>query len=480
MEKISGLVLDVFDDANGSVLKSLYPTVAELPEVVKTAAALTRDQLEQLPDDVFALVLRQGDVSLRKFACVDAGNTLLHIGYFLMTHDKLPMPAIKTAANNLITACSWYDIEPPDELKKLSSGNLPVVGRQRIWKDTDGTTYGTDGTSWDLQKSAEAVASPDMPVSFGKDDLVSKTRKTPLSVAKTAEESGEVGNLVDTDAEGDCDTILEQAFGIKGEGPKELPQVTRTLDPLVDVGDVEPPKLIEEKKASYYALPHAQRYPLDSYGQVKAASAYFDQYVGMMTPEDRHIFATNLVQRATPMDISISKLAMDYGQTSFAPPSHIDACVGQRILLLSQYAEGEECMNKAASVHAVTLYKELMQKYAGMDPEVFARTLGEIDKIAGLDEFWGQDVMDPFLSTFQKTAEKDEGRDTLVVGNEYMSADDLKRFVANKPDTLCRKFSEGFLEEFQADPVGIFESLPMDQKLVLMRMVNGAVETSLS
>lgn len=475
MEKISGLVLDVFDDAGGRVLKNLYPSAAELPGIVKTAMPLSRDQLHQLPDDVFALVLRQGDTTLRKYACVDAGNTTLHVAYFLMTHDKLPVEAVKTAADNLITACGWYDIEPPEELKKLSTGNLMTIGRQRVWKDADGTTYGSDGTSWDLQKTADVTGTADMPTQFGKNNLATRM-KTPLSSPKTA---ADMDHLVDTEAEGDADTILEQAFGIIEKNPEALPQVKKTLNPVVDVTDKEPPRLIEEKQASHYALPYLRRYPLDSYHQVKAASVYFDEHWKMLDPDDRHTYAVNLLQRATPMDIPVSPLAQDYGSTKYASAEHIDICVGQRIQLLAPHTEGENEIAKYASAHAIDLYKELLANRPLLTASVFARTLGEIDKVAGLNEFWDHDVLDPYFSTFQKVAE-DDTKDTLVIGNEYMKVPDLLRFVATKPDTIRGKFSEDFLEEMQADPVGIFQSMPMDQRLVIMHMVNGAVETSMS
>lgn len=461
MEKLGGLVLDAFDDLDGAVLKSAFPKASNLPKLVKTAMPVTREQLGRLPDDVFALVLRQGDTSLRKYACVDAGHTALNIAYFLLTHDKLPVEAVKTAAANLITACDWYDIDPPDELKKLSTGNLMTIGRQRVWKDTDGTTYGSDGTSWDLQKTADVVGTPDMPTQFSKEDLAAK--KKPASYAKIAEDS---------------DAILEQAFGIKEENIEALPQVKRTLEPHVDVTDKDPPKLLSEKTARYYAMPHERRFPLDGYDHVKLASKYFDEYNKMMSPEDRHTFAVNLVGRASPLGIPVSEEARNYGSTKYASAEHIDICVGQRILLLKPHVDGYNDNVKQASVHATSLYNNLLLNRPLLSPGVFARTLGEIDKLAGLSEYWGQDVVDPFYSTFQKTAESDDTKDAIVVGNEYMSASDLKAFAANKADMIRGKFSEDFLEEFQKDPTGIFDSLPMDQKLIVMRMVNSSQGTS--
>jgi hypothetical protein len=56
----------------------------------------------------------------------------------------------------------------------------------------------------------------------------------------------------------------------------------------------------------------------------------------------------------------------------------------------------------------------------------------------------------------------------------------LKALAANKPATLRKRFSEELVTAFQKDPVGIFESLPLDQRLVLMRIANGATETRMA
>lgn len=120
MEKISGLVLDMFDDPAGEILKQVFPTYDSMPEVVKTAMPLSSVDRAHLPDDVYALVLHNDGVVLRKYACVDEGNTCLSVEYFLKTAHRLPEEAQKVAASNLITACSWYNVDPPAELQKIA------------------------------------------------------------------------------------------------------------------------------------------------------------------------------------------------------------------------------------------------------------------------------------------------------------------------------------------------------------------------
>jgi len=127
MEKLSGLILDHYDDTQGNVLTGLFPSEDSIPEIIKQAHYLAPEERSELASDVFALELLDGPVTLRKYACVDPGNTALSVEYFLKLGHKLPEEAQKVAATNLVTACGWYDIDPPKELQKVALG-LSTLG----------------------------------------------------------------------------------------------------------------------------------------------------------------------------------------------------------------------------------------------------------------------------------------------------------------------------------------------------------------
>lgn len=131
MEKLSGLLLDLYDDPSGEVMREAFPSQASVPDFIKSAHYLKEEDRRDLPDDVFALVLRDGDVVLRKYACVDAGNTAASVEYFLRQGHKLPEEAQKTAARNLLVACEWYALSPPEELQKVAFGGslLRLAGK---------------------------------------------------------------------------------------------------------------------------------------------------------------------------------------------------------------------------------------------------------------------------------------------------------------------------------------------------------------
>jgi hypothetical protein len=109
-----------------------------------------------------------------------------------------------------------------------------------------------------------------------------------------------------------------------------------------------------------------------------------------------------------------------------------------------------------------------------MSPDDFAVTLSEFDKVAGLDCHYDQYVVDPYYATF---GEK-RASDSIAIGNDIMYVKDLKRFAKVGRNTMKARFGEDMADEFVKDPVGIFNSLPNDQKKVLMRMAsdNSAVD----
>ena len=128
MEKLSGLILDVYDDSDGAILRDIFPEPTDLSELEKNAHALTPEEHNALPDDAYALVLVNGDQVMKKFATIDSGNTALSVMYFLKTAHKLPEEAQKVAAQNLVAACGWYGLDAPELLKEAGKKKTAFLG----------------------------------------------------------------------------------------------------------------------------------------------------------------------------------------------------------------------------------------------------------------------------------------------------------------------------------------------------------------
>ena len=78
--------------------------------------------------------------------------------------------------------------------------------------------------------------------------------------------------------------------------------------------------------------------------------------------------------------------------------------------------------------------------------------------------------MDPYYSTYGVKVAEQDCDDTNVVGNDFMTVASLRSLGKRAQIEFDNIFSLDFIKEFRDDPVGIFESLPIDQKKVIMRI----------
>lgn len=512
MRTTSGLVLDVYDDYNGETLRELYPTRDDIPEGVKQAHLVNGDDRTRLPDDVFALVLLNNGEKLRKYACVDEGNTLLSVQYFLKHAHKLPTEAQQVAAENLKAACAWYDFMPPAALEKLALGfgtaltaltAVPVIkGTHQAIKENLGAARAADGNvmtsnqrdemlgrkvatspadalmrAFQELKTAETSGTPLMPIQEPSDLTAKPSPKT--VVQKTAG----IGHLVPGHAgeHGDYGPEESEKYDgyTKGMMPYKLPQAGH-LRPTVDVTGKEAAVKWTEKKVASFALPSQQKYPLDSYAQVKAASAYFDQYMRHMAVPTRHEYATHLVKRAAALDIAVSDDARKYGSEGFAPEHEIKAAFDARRAELEGQKEILAVLDNVERVARFRMWKEADEKTATSDeaqsPDFVVELLAEFDKAAGLDHCYDRSVPDPYYSIygFVKTAEDESAKWSDVIANEMVTSAELHRLAKVGAHGVKASFGADFQEEFLKDPVGTYKSLPRDQKKMLIRMANSA------
>ena len=246
---------------------------------------------------------------------------------------------------------------------------------------------------------------------------------------------------------------------------KVIPK-TGSVNPRVDVSNAEAPRATQEKTAQHYALPSNQRYPLDSYADVEKAASYFDEWQVRMSPGHRHEYCTNLVKRASVLGIKVGDTIQRYGSSTYAPAQQIKIAFDGRRTLLQDEAQ-------------IDLLDKLAESYVAVSPDVFAEALSEFDKLAGLDTYYGSDIPDPFYSVFglTKVADSligDSGNKSFIVGNDYVNNEQLNLLGRTDMISLQDYFGEEFTKEFRKDPVGIFSSLPAEQKKIVARLANDA------
>lgn len=408
--------LDFYDDPSGSVLKSAVSSHSELPDFIKTAERLSPERMDELPDDVFALVMFEGGNKMRKFACVDKGNTALSVMYFLANRDLLPKEAQKTAAVNLITACrDWYGLQTPRELEKVA-----LIG------------------------AAMGALTLGMGVNEGHNKF--KQRQAALNAGVPGSQVMKIGDLT-------------------GSNPMPIgavePEKKASLNPYVDVSGLRPPIHVERESAQRYCLNSngQSRYPIDSMEQVKQASAYFMAYRSDLEPHERHQYCANLSARAQELGVPVPPLVEKYGSATLAPDFRVAVYSRQRL-----FREG-------TSEHG--LLEEMSKQASAYKPEVLAVALERFDKEHGLDLMWGDTIPDPYTSTFGKIAEQQW---SFIDGNDYINEDRLRQCAKHCKEQIEELFGEDMADEFGKNPRQIFDSLPLDSKRIIMRVAQQVEE----
>ena len=469
----SGLVLDVYDDVHGDVIRGLFSSLEAIPNLLKQAQDIGADR-NKLPDDAFALVLVNGEERLRKYACLDAGNTALSVFYFLENGHKLPDEAQKVAAENLITACGWYDITVPAPLEKVAAGG--------VLRGALGTGLGAAQTMGQAAaapiQALRAIANPVAAVKRNPAGALMTAAIAPSFVGgarqnaarnMAAIRAGEAAGGAQGGLQALEHAKLGEASGTSvmplSADPNAKPQPTlaggvkkasKHLAPVVDVSTQTRTLEPVVKQASHYCRPSVHKYPIDSFTQVKQAADYFQEYGKRFQPVERREYCENLVKRASTLGVELPPVILKYGSSICGSDHDAELFLQNRGSLVHE-PELREALHKLAS------------SYGRIPPTEFAELVSEFDKLAGIDHLYDEHVLDPYYCAFGvKLAEDDTFLD--LDGNEQITGHELKSYSRGSRHQLEGTFGADFADEFQKDPVAIYKSMPIEQKRMIRRM----------
>lgn len=457
MRGIAGYVIDQYDDLSGEVLVSRLPSFSTVPEFVKTAHRLTPSEIQDLPDDGFALVLLDAGQKMKKFAMVDAGNTALSVMYLLEQGHLLPPEAVKIAAANLVNACEHYQIAVPEQLKTAAqTGRTDVSGKAqtpyargaKVQRVQFGSPKASDGSYQENPRLGQPEEDEDLK-SRANLDSPQGTNFTKIPTFSQKEKTKD-----DNAGEG-----VEKTAGAFGDSPGEVRRRERIWreQPYLDITGWNP-KLASaepEQQAQHTLL--RGHYPVDSYEQVKLAAAYFQENWKQFEPRDRHTYCVKLASRMEELRMEVPEQIERYGATTYA--ADIEDLVRGRASLI------EEEFRPHLDL--------LLEKRASVSPETFAEALFELDQTTGLHFHYGSHVVDPWYATFGPSHEKVASESWVWdhLGTRIREAD-LKALALNGRHLVHKSFGEKFAEEFQKSPKAFFESLPKPNQLVLARLAS--------
>ncbi len=210
------------------------------------------------------------------------------------------------------------------------------------------------------------------------------------------------------------------------------------------------------KVASHYAL-HG-KYPIDTAEAVKVAGQYFNEYCGAFSTEDQREFSRNVVQRADSLGVKLSGRVEEYGASGYGP--YIEAELQKRAGACQNSPGGQGyCDLLETELHVIT-------------PLEMMRKISALDQVSGASLSYGRMFPDPVLTVFGGAHVVDK----LAASQEYVweqgryktSASALARLTTSSK--VAELFGADFAGSFAKDPVGIFESMPEPEKIVLSRL----------
>lgn len=478
--------LDIYDDPQGSLLvQRLREKQLELPEKLAGATLLDPAQLEALPDRLFALVTPDG---LRKYAMHDEAHVVTSVIYFMDKAASFDPASRAAVAANLVNACAWYDVDPPEPLVKMAlglggalTGAMTAMGGVAEVKDKTRQNKEAFDDFRRAQvsgmKTASGVVVDHKP---GDPGTVLPTAKkmdnaglARLKIDRQFGASDRIDGGETTDSATPFGTKLADLHGTElmpiaggnkplATDPKKplgtkvaafLPRGHQQTTPVFSSPEPEPTKY------AHFAFPYEERFPIDTPELVKKADAYFQEWRSQMAPADRRIFASSVEKRASELGVKVSSAILEYAGDDYGPYIHAEL-TARRVM-----TEG--------TGHDV-VYEVLAEKVAHASPHVMAGLLAEADAAVGLDASYGRvgvGVRDPYAAVFGKTAAVDEDEVwSWSEGSDYTNATRLRKLGRGHVAALDNLFGDGFSASFSKDPVGVFKSMPDPQKVVISRL----------
>ena len=531
--KTAGIVFDFYDDPVGSVLKKAFPTPEELPEQIKVAHILTPEEHDVLRDDAYALRMSNEGKVMRKFACVDAGNTLLSMLYLEEAATALTDEAVKVAAANIAEFAQEFGlgltpfIKAQVEVTKTAATGMgrtrdsmrqPMVGDEADWAQRTNLvsvrggadsgrviptanqmkTAAMEGayTHHQDKKGGPVQQAKDYHYRFGRDLTDQELNECPFHDEKKMGEwfkkkgvalhkvPGPAHIVMDfdkgemrykekqSDVEGGGTTLTDD---VKDNGPAKKNPAQPTPGPLKDPNSFAVGQGKGDCEVNYKSciVDISGKGPALKTKKSSAENTACGRY-----PLDSY----GDVQAACRyFDESWTEMYLGERRefaVKTAARAH-DLGIPTSELLdrygSTEYApdiEAHIASRKANAPAFSETYDLLKEKRSSVTPDQFVQLLIEADSASGLRWEWGGAVTDPYLATYgglEKSASADPWFWSDSSGNNVSEAQ-LQALA--QTDSISQNFSADVADAFIKDPVGIFESMPDTTKTILARLAH--------
>lgn len=115
-------------------------------------------------------------------------------------------------------------------------------------------------------------------------------------------------------------------------------------------------------------------------------------------------------------------------------------------------------------------YGRLAKVASAIDADELVTLIYKLDDDAGLLHRYGKTLPDPHLCVFERTKEASW---SWTHGGHYVNQDQLLRLATGPTrEQLEKIFDCDFVTQFRKDPLGVFQTLPVEQQIILSNMAS--------
>ena len=214
-----------------------------------------------------------------------------------------------------------------------------------------------------------------------------------------------------------------------------------------------------------YALPAKKLYPIETIEHIKTASVYFDKYLDKFHPAERIAIANTMEKRASELGVELNNdWIYNYStkRSAYSPEFDLhmkmrkEACMGKKI------SHGEH------SVEAVDLLTKVASLKDKVKPKEMVELIADFDKKAGLINAYDTRVRDPYFTVYGSSINPQY--DSVKLASN-MSETRFEKLASRCRKKLAAAYGEKFANEFSANPVDVYKSMPTPDKVNIMNIV---------
>lgn len=204
---------------------------------------------------------------------------------------------------------------------------------------------------------------------------------------------------------------------------------------------------------------HAQ-YVFSTPDHVKAACQYFEEKHQKMPLDLRHKYAAAIQIRSEELGMGTQKGTIaKYASNSYNAKLAGHMASRRQLLGASPFAKELDKIAAAQSQYS---------------PYQFAQVLAGFDKKAGLNQYYGGYLADPYQSTFSAPKE-DSYKWMNKKGSRSLTAEEIEKVVGAHNSKIAEYIGKSAAEEMRKDPVAIFQSMPDDVKEIIGHIHDGSL-----